>query len=290
VILNKVNINQHLFHSGGLNEREISEFKELISCYPYASVFVIAYLEALKKVGHIHYEEELSKHAFKITNRVFLYQLLHKESTQSENAIAAEEVIAIEKKGDNKKIDDVIEMEEIPTKADSETSEKNTKVIAPVEDVLDKLIQSSVANTIYINEFNKQEASNPAEPKEMGEVILDNNVIEEQTITQPNKEPKSFNSWLKMGSASQKLEKDERKSTMIPIEKPKREFYSPSKKAKESIDGNKMPVSETLAKIFVLQGNYPKAIYVYEQLIIIFPEKKNIFASQIKQLSKKLIN
>lgn len=290
MILNKVNINQHLFHSGGLNEREISEFKELISCYPYASVFVIAYLEALKKVGHIHYEEELSKHAFKITNRVFLYQLLHKESTQSENAIAAEEVIAIEKKGDNKKIDDVIEMEEIPTKADSETSEKNTKVIAPVEDVLDKLIQSSVANTIYINEFNKQEASNPAEPKEMGEVILDNNVIEEQTITQPNKEPKSFNSWLKMGSASQKLEKDERKSTMIPIEKPKREFYSPSKKAKESIDGNKMPVSETLAKIFVLQGNYPKAIYVYEQLIIIFPEKKNIFASQIKQLSKKLIN
>lgn len=290
MILNKVNINQHLFHSGGLNEREISEFKELISCYPYASVFVIAYLEALKKVGHIHYEEELSKHAFKITNRVFLYQLLHKESTQSENAIAAEEVIAIEKKDDNKKIDDVIEMEEIPSKADSETSEENTKVIAPVEDVLDKLIQSSVANTIYINEFNKQEASNPAEPKEMGEVILDNNVIEEQTITQPNKEPKSFNSWLKMGSASQKLEKDERKSTMIPIEKPKREFYSPSKKAKESIDGNKMPVSETLAKIFVLQGNYPKAIYVYEQLIIIFPEKKNIFASQIKQLSKKLIN
>lgn len=290
MILNKVNINQHLFHSGGLNEREISEFKELISCYPYASVFVIAYLEALKKVGHIHYEEELSKHAFKITNRVFLYQLLHKESTQSENAIAAEEVIAIEKKDDNKKIDDVIEMEEIPTKADSETSEENTKVIAPVEDVLDKLIQSSLANTIYINEFNKQEASNPAEPKEMGEVILDNNVIEEQTITQPNKEPKSFNSWLKMGSASQKLEKDERKSTMIPIEKPKREFYSPSKKAKESIDGNKMPVSETLAKIFVLQGNYPKAIYVYEQLIIIFPEKKNIFASQIKQLSKKLIN
>ena len=78
--------------------------------------------------------------------------------------------------------------------------------------------------------------------------------------------------------------------TMIPLEKPKREFYSPSKKAKESIDGNKMPVSETLAKIFVLQGNYPKAIYVYEQLIIIYPKKKSIFASQIKQLSNKLIN
>lgn len=273
MILNKVNINQHLFHSGGLDEREISEFKELISCYPYASVFVIAYLEALKKVGHIHYEEELSKHAFKITNRVFLYQLLHKENTV-----------------DNTKIDAVIEIEEILAQEDSETDEERVKVIVPVDDVLDKLIQSSVANTIYINEFNKQVASNSDDSEEIEKVILENNKIEAQIPTQVDKEPKSFNSWLKMGSAAQKLEKEERKSTMIPIEKTKREFYSPSKKAKESIDGNKMPVSETLAKIFVLQGNYPKAIYVYEQLIISFPEKKNIFASQIKQLSKKLIN
>lgn len=290
MILNKVNINQHLFHSGGLNEREISEFKELISCYPYASVFVIAYLEALKKVGHIHYEEELSKHAFKITNRVFLYQLLHKESTQSEIAITSEELNELEKTVDNTKIDAVIEIEEILAQEDSETDEERVKVIVPVDDVLDKLIQSSVANTIYINEFNKQEASNPDDSKEIEEVILDNNEIGAQIVTQIDKEPKSFNSWLKMGSAAQKTENEERKSTMIAIEKTKREFYSPSKKAKESIDGNKMPVSETLAKIFVLQGNYPKAIYVYEQLIISFPEKKNIFASQIKQLSKKLIN
>ena len=58
--------------------------------------------------------------------------------------------------------------------------------------------------------------------------------------------------------------------------------------AKESIDENKMPVSETLAKIFALQGNYPKSIYVYEQLILIFPEKKSFFATQIKNLKKKL--
>ena len=76
---------------------------------------------------------------------------------------------------------------------------------------------------------------------------------------------------------------------MIAIEKPKREFYSPSKKAKESIDENKMPVSETLAKIFVLQGNYPKAIYVYEQLILLYPEKKSTFAVQINALLNKLI-
>ena len=68
----------------------------------------------------------------------------------------------------------------------------------------------------------------------------------------------------------------------------KKDFFSPTKKAKESLDEGQLPVSETLAKIFAAQGNYPKAIYAYEQLMLIIPEKKIFFANQIKELQKKI--
>lgn len=278
MILNKTTINQRLFNQKGLDENMLLEFKELIAVYPYASIFAIAYLEGLKHSGDIHFEGELLKHAFKISNRQVLHQLLSQEQAPVEEE-EEEEVI------ENIPIETAIEIEEEhPLIIETEKDETIT-------DELETLINSSVANTVFIKEFNEdgEKLKRAAEEAATSEPI-----VEQQTtkieISTVDVNPKSFNNWLKMADGKDNTEKEERTSTMIPIEKQKRDFYSPIKKAKESIDENKMPVSETLAKIFILQGNYPKAIYVYEQLILLYPEKKNIFATQIKHLSIKLIN
>lgn len=275
MILNKTTINQRLFNHKGLDENMLLEFKELIAVYPYASIFAIAYLEELKNSGDIHFEGELLKHAFKISNRQVLHQLL----SQEQEPVEEEELI--ETPPINTTIDVVEEQTLI---IETEKSEQIT-------DELETLIKSSVANTVFIKEFNEdgEKLKIAAEEAASSNPIVEQKTIKTETAT-VDVNPKSFNNWLKMADGKEKTEKEERTSTMIPIEKQKRDFYSPIKKAKESIDENKMPVSETLAKIFILQGNYPKAIYVYEQLILLYPEKKNIFATQIKHLSIKLIN
>jgi len=330
VILNKSNINKRLFDQQGFKESEMLEFKEIIGLYPYASVFAIAYLRGLKKMEHIQFEEELHHHAFKIANRHLLYQLVMQTEdtieigseleteakavteieevteieteavteTEAETVVEAVVETEVEKVAETEtevevKVEKVAETEaetETETEAEAEVEElihSGSKTTERVDAELETLINASAATTTFIHEFNQQSAEvDPELPK--NELLKESRSLPSQTEIENT--PKSFNQWLTLGEKMNNPKLESEKTTMIPLEKPKREFYSPSKKAKESIDGNKMPVSETLAKIFVLQGNYPKAIYVYEQLIIIYPKKKSIFASQIKQLSNKLIN
>lgn len=188
------------------------------------------------------------------------------------------------------------------------TAQSETNVLKdPLEE---RILHHALVNSYQLEELSPEEAA-ALEEKQGTEEEIEEKVVEtrlkkeESTIfSEVNIDAEqSFTAWLH-ADANYKKEDDTKsflkavvkdfsefdpmESLFGEVEKPKKEFFSPTKKAKESLSEDQLPVSETLAKIYIVQGNYPKAIAAYNELILAFPEKKIFFANQIKDLQKKI--
>ncbi len=107
-------------------------------------------------------------------------------------------------------------------------------------------------------------------------------------------ETHSFAEWLAL-TKTKKINRTEEKGEDLiekfiekqpTISKPKKEeFFSPVESAKESLIENDEIVTETLARVYLEQGHYIKAIAAYEKLSLKFPQKSSFFANQIKLIN-----
>lgn len=187
---------------------------------------------------------------------------------------------------------------------DEETSsaeeEEDEVELDPLEATI---LQHAVAAAYRLEDLNEEEIARLANRD--NQVIPDEPFQLQKAASEVEADSRqSFNSWLGANKNYVPDEKEDESairalvndfSAFDPsqnlygeVEKPKQEFFSPTKKARESLREDDLPVSETLAKIYVMQGNYPKAIESYTQLSLKYPEKKIFFANLIAELTQKL--
>ncbi|MDG1718806.1 MAG: hypothetical protein P8H17_03155 [Flavobacteriales bacterium] len=120
---------------------------------------------------------------------------------------------------------------------------------------------------------------------------------EELKIGQPlefdETEEYSFTEWLSLTKV-QKINREEKEETDLinnfiekspTIKGEKNKFFSPIETAKSSIIENEELVTETLARVYLEQEYFEKAIESYKKLSLKYPKKSSFFADQINLIN-----
>ncbi|CAN5236095.1 hypothetical protein BH09BAC5_BH09BAC5_03270 [soil metagenome] len=211
--------------------------------------------------------------------------------------------------------EDVSETEEISAEEVNEEQEENWAVKILEEDN-NSPNPISETNNFPKDEFSQEilrEAINSSIELEVGDEmpgpedfgyksVADKkpSVIEKPTEKEDQivSEELSFTSWLnQLSNAEIKEETSEKepvKSQLIDkfiqesprIQTNKTKFFSPVNMAKKSVQDNDEFITETLAKIYIKQGNISKGIRAYQKLSLKFPEKSSYFAALIEELKR----
>ena len=126
--------------------------------------------------------------------------------------------------------------------------------------------------------FNKNEITS---------AIVENSISDSLEISEQN----SFVDWLKLSNLKPIDRTKEEKTVDIFISKKPKINIKADKTQTENDTNDDLSnqsgfMTETLAKLYLNQKNYEKAIQSYKILILKFPEKNSYFADQIKKIKK----
>ena len=308
-------------NNSSVNRQMIGEIYELIDIFPYFQSAHLLLLKGLHKNSDVKFENQLRNSAIYINDRDVLYWLLNEdnplltkvtdvsgekeaevltgkiltEGSESENT--SDEPVAItdnqqtvieaanseylindiEKDSDNIKakeepgLSDRISGNGILIAAEPETAESSGVIFLPDEENI------SLDDKVFFMDpgFSIPDNSELLELDLEGETL---NIDEEQPGELELKESrKQIQSELidKFIISNPRIE-PQRGKTDNPNEDISQPFV-------EQTDGL---VTETLAKIYVCQGYYSKAIEIYEKLSLKFPEKSSYFATQIEKVKE----
>ena len=276
--MNKQQIIEYIDHPEFLGESDFSDLKTLSEDYPYSGILQTLYAKALHNCDSIFFEEQLKKTAIVNANRKKLYQIIHQPKLQK--TIDKIELDAqSETKGIQKKPVKPLSDLDKTARKEQEDSERE------FDEVEKNILIEAINSTMHLDVPDTIPPIEELTTPQSGELNMDSTDSEEKIKSE-------FTDWFSNGNNSFKerkdisnlvegfLEAEDSKSN-------KKDFFSPTNLAKISLVDNEEFVTETLAKVYASQGNFEKAIRIYERLMLDNPEKKTFFASQIRSLKEK---
>ncbi len=282
-------------------EEHISSIEKIIADYPYFQTAHLLYTKALHNSGNLNYHNALKRTSVIAGDRGLLYRLI-----QQRPDVKVVQPVVDEKKEivkEEKAISNIsITYDVVPViktelvKIESEKKEE-LKPVIPFEKIketetLDEIVMKPVMQAYIETEIlkiNEKESPDTTE-KSFGDWLK---ALGQQTPTLPTfvkseekTEEKLFVQPKLKTKTERQLQLDKLLEEDLRISKPDpaKQFYAATEDTRSSVIENEDFVTETLAKIYVAQGNRAKAIRAYEILSLKYPEKSAYFASLITEI------
>lgn len=301
-----------------LTAENTEALKDLISEYPYLQSARALYLKALNQQRSFLYNSELKKTAAYTTDRDVLFDYIVSEDFVTYKPLHIEDLNVVDEnyiefKKPEPTLDETIEKRILDTLVYIENQDKETELFHKI----DQISKSKI-------EANKLEKENALiEEKQVAKEVpkeeihqLEENLEVGKPLDFSENDKFSFTEWLKLTSAqpiqretteisSENIEPEEKiiVEETIPTKQKNMDLIdrfietnpkiTPSKSAVVPVinmdrlnEDEPFYMTETLARIYLEQKKYQKAIQAYEILILKYPEKSSLFANRIFDIKK----
>ena len=267
--MTSVNLLEWIQHPETLNRDTLYELRNMVARYPYFQSLRLLYLKNLYILHDISFGAELRKAVLYIADRRQLFQVIEGER-YSIPSRGKKEVSALESFQEEPSVDRTL------TLIDAFLS------TAPEEVTAQTRLDYSMDYTSYLLEDNvSPEESLEVVPKLRGQNLIDD-FIEKSESDAPL--------CLKSLKDEEKDPEISSEATPIAVEQVATTLNKELTKTEVQEEEDDSCFTETLAKIYVKQQRYSKALEIIKKLSLKYPKKNAYFADQIRFLEKLIIN
>ena len=247
-------ITELINHPEQLDRDTLYELRSMLALYPYFQTARLLMLQNLYLLHDPSFDEELRRAAIYITDRTVIFRLVEAAHYRIKPQKAEQANEPKEEKGNRtiSLIDNFLES--IPKEEkEEEAKEKKKRRPTPADAAVDY-----VAYLLESEEEDSQDRDNEAPPLK-GQSLID-----------------SF------------IEND--KGKIVLNDTPQLVPEIDDNNGEGDKDGDEGYFTETLARIYIKQGRYSKALEIIQRLSLNYPKKNAYFADQIRFLNKLIIN
>lgn len=245
-------------HPERMDRDSLYELRSTLALYPYFQTARLLLLQNLYLLHDPSFDQELRQAAIYITDRKVLFQMIEaahyqlkvQKPQQEKKAVSADE-------RDSRTlslIDDFLDS--LPKDNEEENQKKGKRKPTPADAAVDYVAYLLESET----EEEREQAAKA--PQLIGQSLIDSFINNDKGKIKLNENP----------TLKPDLDSD------LTTEK------------KEGKAGEQGIFTETMARIYIKQGNYSKALEIIRQLSLDNPKKNVYFADQIRFLEKLIIN